>query len=110
LSIFAGASSISKLLHLIPPHRLDNLGSLIGGTIITIRQKCFKVSNDFVYSGVIRMVTINFYEITFAALLQLQSINFDSDIKTLINTGSAIGSLFFQTTFIIILFHKVRQL
>jgi len=54
---------------LIPPHKLNDLGSIIGGGILKVRSKCTKMSNDFVYSGAIRLITINFYEMQFASLL-----------------------------------------
>ncbi|CAD8157585.1 unnamed protein product [Paramecium pentaurelia] len=109
LSIFLTTLSLSKLLHLIPPHKLNGLGSIIGGGILKVRQKCTKISNDFVYSGAIRLITINFYEMQFASLLQLSNVSFNS-YNDIANNSGAAATLAFTFIFTSLLIHKIRQI
>ncbi|CAD8071487.1 unnamed protein product [Paramecium sonneborni] len=109
LTIFLTTLSISKLLHLIPPHKLNDFGSIIGGGILKVRQKCTKLSNDFVYSGAIRLITINFYEMQFASLLQLTHVDFNS-YNDITNSSGAIATLAFSFAFTSLLVQKIRQI
>ncbi|CAD8156620.1 unnamed protein product [Paramecium pentaurelia] len=109
LSIFLTTLTISKLLHLIPPHKLNDLGSIIGGGILKVRSKCTKMSNDFVYSGAIRLITINFYEMQFASLLQLTHVDFTSN-SNIANASGAIATLAFSFIFTTVLVHRIRQI
>ncbi|CAD8090863.1 unnamed protein product [Paramecium sonneborni] len=109
LAIFITTLSISKLLHLIPPHKLNDLGSVIGGGILKVRQKCTKLSNDFVYSGAIRLITINFYEMQFASLLQLTHLDFNTQ-SDITNSSGAIATLAFSFAFTTLLVQKIRQI
>ncbi|CAD8065646.1 unnamed protein product [Paramecium sonneborni] len=107
--IYYSSLIISKILHQITPSTLNNLGSLLGGSILIVRQKCTKLTNNFTYSGLIRITTVNFYELAFSSLLQLTNVNF-SETTSLINNIGAIATLTFQIAFISVLFHKIRQI
>ncbi|CAD8153931.1 unnamed protein product [Paramecium octaurelia] len=109
LSVFLTTLTLSKLLHLIPPHKLNDLGSIVGGGILKVRSKCTKISNDFVYSGAIRLVTINFFEMQFASLLQLTHVDFTSN-SDIANSSGAIATLAFTFVFTSILTHRIRQI
>ncbi|CAK71463.1 unnamed protein product (macronuclear) [Paramecium tetraurelia] len=109
LSIFLTTLSISKLLHLIPPHKLNDLGGIIGGGILKVRSKCTKISNDFVYSGAIRLITVNFYEMQFASLIQLSHVSFNS-YSDIANNSGAVATLAFTCIFTSLLIHRIRQI
>ncbi|CAD8055706.1 unnamed protein product [Paramecium primaurelia] len=108
-AVYYSSLIISKILHHITPSTLNSLGSIVGGSILTVRQKCTKFVNNFAFSGIIRVLTINFYELAFSSLLQLSHINFN-DTKSIMNNIGAIVTLLSQFAFIGVLFHKIQQI